>query len=72
MITGDMHALVATAERARSARDLGVDAAVELSPTAVIARGADLALGDTEQGDALLAALRAATCSRATRSRWSR
>jgi DNA-binding CsgD family transcriptional regulator len=54
MITGDMHALVATAERAR-ALATSADPAVELLATAVIAE-AYLALGDTEQGDALLSA----------------
>jgi ATP/maltotriose-dependent transcriptional regulator MalT len=52
MITGDMHALVATAERAR-ALATSADPAVELLATAVIAE-AYLALGDTEQGDALM------------------
>jgi DNA-binding CsgD family transcriptional regulator len=54
MITGDMHALVATAERAR-ALATSADPAVELLATAVIAE-AYLALGDTEQGEALLTA----------------
>ena len=54
MITGDMHALVATAERAR-ALATSADPAVELLATAVIGE-AYLALGDVEQGDALLSA----------------
>jgi DNA-binding CsgD family transcriptional regulator len=54
MITGDMHALVATAERAR-ALATSADPAVELLATTVIAE-AYLALGDTEQGDALMTA----------------
>jgi DNA-binding CsgD family transcriptional regulator len=54
MITGDMHALVATAERAR-ALATAADPAVELLATVVIAE-ASLALGDTEQGDALMTA----------------
>ena len=54
MITGDMHALVATAERARTLATSS-DPAIELLATAVIAE-AYLALGDTEQGDALLSA----------------
>jgi DNA-binding CsgD family transcriptional regulator len=54
MITGDMHALVATAERAR-ALATAADPAVELLATTVIAE-AYLALGDTEQGDALMTA----------------
>jgi DNA-binding CsgD family transcriptional regulator len=52
MMTGDMHALVATAERAR-ALATSADPAVELLATAVIGE-AYLALGDVEQGDALL------------------
>jgi DNA-binding CsgD family transcriptional regulator len=54
MITGDMHALVATAERAR-ALATAADPAVELLATAVIGE-AYLALGDVEHGDALLSA----------------
>ena len=54
MITGDMHALVATAERARTLAT-SADPAVELLATAVIAE-AYLALGDVEQGDAMLSA----------------
>jgi DNA-binding CsgD family transcriptional regulator len=54
MMTGDMHALVATAERAR-ALATSADPAVELLATAVIGE-AYLALGDVEQGDALLSA----------------
>jgi len=54
MMTGDMHALVATAERAR-ALATSADPAVELLATAVIGE-AHLALGDVEQGDALLSA----------------
>jgi DNA-binding CsgD family transcriptional regulator len=54
MITGDMHALVATAERARTLAT-SADPAVELLATAVIGE-AYLALGDVEQGDALLSA----------------
>ena len=54
MMTGDMHALVATAERAR-ALATSSDPAVELLATAVIGE-AYLALGDVEQGDALLSA----------------
>jgi DNA-binding CsgD family transcriptional regulator len=54
MITGDMHALVATAERAR-ALATSADPAVELLATAVIGE-AYVALGDVEQGDALLSA----------------
>jgi ATP/maltotriose-dependent transcriptional regulator MalT len=54
MMTGDMHALVATAERAR-ALATSADPAVELLATAVIGE-AYLALGDVEQGDALLTA----------------
>ena len=52
MITGDMHGLVATAERAR-ALATSADPAVELLATAVIGE-AYLALGEVEQGDALL------------------
>jgi DNA-binding CsgD family transcriptional regulator len=52
MMTGDMHALIATAERAR-ALATSADPAVELLATAVIGE-AYLALGDVEQGDALL------------------
>jgi DNA-binding CsgD family transcriptional regulator len=52
MMTGDMHALIATAERAR-ALATSADPAVELLATAVIGE-AHLALGDVEQGDALL------------------
>ena len=52
MMTGDMHALIATAERAR-ALATAADPAVELLATAVIGE-AYLALGDVEQGDALL------------------
>jgi DNA-binding CsgD family transcriptional regulator len=51
MMTGDMHALIATAERAR-ALATSADPAVELLATAVIGE-AHLALGDLE-GDALL------------------
>ena len=54
MITGDMHALVATAERAR-ALATSADPAVELLATTVIAE-AYLALGDVEQGEPLLSA----------------
>ena len=54
MMTGDMHALIATAERAR-ALATSADPAVELLATAVIGE-AYLALGDVEQGDALLSA----------------
>ena len=54
MMTGDMHALIATAERAR-ALATSADPAVELLATAVIGE-AHLALGDVEQGDALLSA----------------
>jgi len=54
MITGDMHALVATAERARTLAT-SADPAVELLATAVIGE-AYLALGDVEQGDALVSA----------------
>ncbi len=54
MITGDMHALVATAERAR-ALATAADPAVELLATTVIAE-AYLALGDVEQGEPLLSA----------------
>jgi ATP/maltotriose-dependent transcriptional regulator MalT len=54
MMTGDMHALVSTAERAR-ALATSADPAVELLATAVIGE-AYLALGDVEQGDALLSA----------------
>jgi DNA-binding CsgD family transcriptional regulator len=54
MITGDMHALVATAERARTLAT-SADPAVELLATAVIGE-AYLALGDVEQGDAMLSA----------------
>jgi DNA-binding CsgD family transcriptional regulator len=54
MMTGDMHALIATAERAR-ALATSADPAVELLATAVIGE-AHLALGDVEQGDALLTA----------------
>ena len=49
MMTGDMHALVATAERAR-ALATSSDPAVELLATTVIAE-AYLALGDVEQGE---------------------
>jgi len=54
MMTGDMHALLATAERAR-ALATSADPAVELLATAVIGE-AYLALGDVEQGDAMLTA----------------
>ena len=54
MITGDMHALVATAERAR-ALATSADPAVELLATTVIAE-AYLALGDVEQGGPLMSA----------------
>jgi DNA-binding CsgD family transcriptional regulator len=54
MITGDMHALVATAERAR-ALATSADPAVELLATTVIGE-AYLALGDVEQGEPLLSA----------------
>ena len=54
LITGDMHALVATAERAR-ALATSADPAVELLATTVIAE-AYLALGDVEQGEPLLSA----------------
>jgi DNA-binding CsgD family transcriptional regulator len=54
MMTGDMHALIATAERAR-ALATSADPAVELLATAVIGE-AYLALGDVEQGDAMLSA----------------
>ena len=54
MITGDMHALVATAERAR-ALATAADPAVELLATTVIGE-AYLALGDVEQGEPLLSA----------------
>jgi DNA-binding CsgD family transcriptional regulator len=54
MMTGDMHALLATAERAR-ALATSADPAVELLATAVIGE-AYLALGDVEQGDAMLSA----------------
>jgi DNA-binding CsgD family transcriptional regulator len=55
MMTGDMHALVATAERARTLAT-AADPAVELLATAVIGE-AYLALGDVEQGDALVSAV---------------
>ena len=54
MITGDMHALVATAERARTLAT-SADPAVELLATTVIAE-AYLALGDVEQGEPLMSA----------------
>jgi DNA-binding CsgD family transcriptional regulator len=54
MMTGDMHAMVATAERARSLAT-SADPAVELLATVVIG-GAHLALGEIEQGEALLGA----------------
>ncbi len=54
MMTGDMHALVATAERSRVLAT-SADPAIELLATAVIGE-AYLALGDVEQGDALLSA----------------
>jgi DNA-binding CsgD family transcriptional regulator len=54
MMIGDMHALIATAERAR-ALATSADPAVELLATAVIGE-AYLALGDVEQGDAMLSA----------------
>jgi DNA-binding CsgD family transcriptional regulator len=54
MMTGDMHALVTTAERAR-ALATSADPAVELLATAVIGE-AYLALGDVQQGEALLTA----------------
>ncbi len=54
MITGDMHALVATAERAR-ALATSADPAVELLATTVIGE-AYLALGDVEQGEPLMSA----------------
>ena len=54
MMTGDMHALIGTAERAR-ALATAADPALELLATAVIGE-AYLALGDVEQGDALLSA----------------
>jgi DNA-binding CsgD family transcriptional regulator len=54
MMTGDMHALIATAERARSLAT-SADPAVELLATVVVAEGM-LALGDVAQGDAMLSA----------------
>src|SRR4051812_1739219 len=54
MMTGDMHALVATAERAR-ALATSADPAGELLATAAI-REAHLVLGDVAQGDAMLSA----------------
>jgi DNA-binding CsgD family transcriptional regulator len=54
MMTGDMHAMVATAERARSLAT-SADPAVELLATVVIGE-AHLALGEFEQGEALLGA----------------
>jgi DNA-binding CsgD family transcriptional regulator len=54
MMTGDMHALVATAERARTLAT-SADPAIELLAMAVIGE-AHLALGDVEQGEALLSA----------------
>jgi len=55
MMTGDMNALVGTAERAR-ALATAAEPAIELLATAVIAE-AYLALGDVEQGDAMLSAV---------------
>jgi DNA-binding CsgD family transcriptional regulator len=54
MMTGDMHALIETAERGRSLA-VSADPAVELLTTVVIAE-ALLALGDVVQGDAMLTA----------------
>ncbi|MEA2292129.1 MAG: hypothetical protein QOF17_1149 [Solirubrobacteraceae bacterium] len=54
MMTGDMHALIETAERARSLA-VSADPAVELLTTVVIGE-ALLALGDVVQGDAMLTA----------------
>jgi DNA-binding CsgD family transcriptional regulator len=54
MMTGDMEALIASAERAR-ALSAGAEPAVELLATAVIGEG-QVALGDTAGGAALLKA----------------
>jgi DNA-binding CsgD family transcriptional regulator len=54
MMTGDMHALITTAERAR-ALATSVDPAVELLAMAVIGE-AHLAVGQVAEGDALLTA----------------
>jgi ATP/maltotriose-dependent transcriptional regulator MalT len=54
MMTGDMHALIATAERAASLAT-SADPAVELLSTVVIGE-ALLALGDVAQGDGMLTA----------------
>ncbi|WP_053226859.1 AAA family ATPase [Solirubrobacter soli] len=54
MMTGDMEALIASAERAR-ALSAGAEPAVELLATAVIGEG-QVALGDTDSGAALLKA----------------
>jgi DNA-binding CsgD family transcriptional regulator len=54
MMTGDMHALISTAERAASLAT-SADPAVELLSTVVIGE-AHLALGDVAQGEAMLSA----------------
>jgi DNA-binding CsgD family transcriptional regulator len=54
MMTGDLHAMIDTAERARSLA-VSADPALELLSTVVIAEGL-LALGDVTQGDAMLSA----------------
>jgi DNA-binding CsgD family transcriptional regulator len=54
MVTGDFHALIASAERARSL-SAGTEPVVELLATAVIGAG-QVALGETEPGVAALAA----------------
>jgi DNA-binding CsgD family transcriptional regulator len=54
MLTGDMHALIGTAERARSLAT-SADPAIELLSTVVIAEGM-LALGQVAEGDAMLTA----------------